>query len=85
MKGTVSIKRGDEEATPLGNIEIQAVRKNKKSGKWEVIANTLSAFDGFYSMPSVPTGNVTLRVNPDQIARLAIVKFKSISLFFKEG
>lgn len=81
IEGKVILAKENGVKKPLGNITIQAVRKNLFTGKREVVTQAVTAYDGFYSMPGVPLGNIELRVDPGQVSRLAIVKGASKKLY----
>lgn len=84
IEGSITLEHDDKEATPLANIEVQAVRNDPETGKEEVLAVASTAFDGFYSMAGVPVGKITLRINPNQAKRLAIQSKTSIPLILSK-
>lgn len=83
IEGTVVLSKGaDDETKPLGNIGVEVVRTSPIDGKTEVIAQAITSYDGLYTIDGIPVGNVTLRIKPDQAARLAVTGelAKSITL-----
>lgn len=68
VEGVVAMVRG-EETVPLTNVEIQVVRADRPE---EIVANALTAFDGYYFIDGVPTGTYLLRIEPGQAERLGI-------------
>jgi outer membrane usher protein FimD/PapC len=74
IEGTVTLVNKEGKSRLLGSITIQAVRTDALSGKQKVIAEIDSSYDGFYSLSGVPLGNISLRIDPEQVSRLAITK-----------
>lgn len=72
IEGTVYLARQEGEQSPLANIEIQAVRSNALTGEEEVVKSAFTAFDGYYSLSGIPTGQITLRIDPEQVKRLSV-------------
>ena len=64
--GTVSSDR-EGGALPLGDVTLQLVQADGR-----VVAETTSEFDGFFVFESVAYGEYTLRVSPEQAARLGL-------------
>lgn len=81
IEGSVSLLRSNQsKEVPLGNLEIQAVQINPKNNKSHVVASVLTSFDGFYSLANVPIGATELRINPEQLKRLAAAIKQTIKL-----
>jgi len=81
VEGSVSLLRSNQsKEIPLGNLEIQAVQINPNNNKPSVVASVLTSFDGFYSLPNVPIGATELRINPEQLKRLAASVKQTIKL-----
>ncbi len=57
--------QGDQDARAVSNAEIQLV-----DTLGTIIQTTKTAFDGFYLFTLVPTGSYTVRIAPEQVARL---------------
>lgn len=66
VAGTVRIRRGDQVREAPG-IRLQIV-----SSSGEVVAETRTAYDGFYDLPRIPPGRYVLRVDPKQAERLGL-------------
>ena len=66
VTGTIRIRRGGQEREAPG-IRLQII-----SASGEVVAETRSAYDGFYDLPRVPPGRYVLRVDPAQAERLGL-------------
>lgn len=66
VTGTVRTRRGGPEREAPG-IRLQIV-----STSGEVVAETRSAYDGFYDLPKIPPGRYVLRVDPAQAERLGL-------------
>jgi len=81
VEGTIMLlKPADGDAMPLANVEVQALRRNPKTGKAEIVARTTSSFDGFYALANIPIGQIELRIDPAQLKRLAIKDGQPIKL-----
>lgn len=72
VEGHITLSRADKSSTPLSNIEIQALQKHPLTGELNVVATSYSAYDGFYSIADIPLGSTQLRINPEQLGRLAV-------------
>jgi outer membrane protein OmpA-like peptidoglycan-associated protein len=60
-------QRDNGKLTEAAGINIEVV-----DAKGNVVKKTRSSFDGFYSVPNVPTGGYTIRVQPVQVQRLNV-------------
>lgn len=60
-------QRDNGRLTEAAGINIEVV-----DAKGDVVKKTRSSFDGFYSVPNVPTGGYTVRVQPVQVQRLNV-------------
>ena len=67
VEGIVSLNN-----RPMGNIGIEVLKTNKRTGKFELIQQTATAFDGLYVLTGIPVGDIVIRVNPAQGTRLAV-------------
>ena len=73
VEGTIMLlKPESNDALPLANVEIQALQRNPKTGRTEIVSRTVSSFDGFYALANIPVGQFELRIDPAQLKRLAI-------------
>ena len=66
IDGTVYRRRGDW-SDPVADAVVQIV-----DGDGKVVKETRTAYDGFYLLDFVVPGKYTLRIDPDQIARLKL-------------
>ncbi|MHB8800746.1 MAG: hypothetical protein ACYDBY_20055 [Thermoanaerobaculia bacterium] len=66
VTGTIRTRRAGQEREAPG-IRLQLV-----STSGEVVAETRSAYDGFYDLPRIPPGRYVLRVDPAQAVRLGL-------------
>jgi len=55
------VKRG------VGDLRLELLNEN-----YEVVAETVSSWDGFYIIPGVIAGEYWLRVSPEQLQRLGL-------------
>ncbi len=67
IDGTVFLRRG-ETLTEIANVQLQLV-----NASGEVVAETKSAFDGFYLFQFVRPGRYAVRVAPEQVERLRLL------------
>ena len=73
VEGTIMLtKQADNDSVPLANVEVQALQRNPKTGKTEIVGRTTTSFDGFYALANIPVGQFELRIDPAQLKRLAI-------------
>ena len=68
VDGMVYLRRGTS-VVGLSNVELQLVNT-----EGEVVQQTKTAFDGFYLFTYVRPGRYFVRISPDQIERLKLVK-----------
>ena len=81
VEGTVMmLKPAENDSMPLANVEIQALQRNPKTGKTEIVGRTTTSFDGFYALANIPVGQFELRIDPAQLKRLAIKNGQSKQL-----
>ncbi|OEY65263.1 carboxypeptidase-like regulatory domain-containing protein [Marinobacter sp. X15-166B] len=64
IDGTVYLLSGAEERG-VGGVQLELLDE-----RMDVIAQTTTAWDGFYIVPAVPPGDYWLRVSPEQLRRL---------------
>jgi hypothetical protein len=63
LTGTVYV--GGENSRPIGGIQVVLMDRNG-----EVVAETLSGYDGFFEMLRVPPGAYLLTINPEQASNV---------------
>lgn len=86
VEGNITLTQSGSESTrPLSNLEVQALQRNPSTGKMIVVAKTFSAYDGFYSLTGIPIGKVQIRIDPEQLNRLAVKGRPQINLVLKKG
>lgn len=66
IDGTVYRRRGDW-ADPVADVNLQLV-----DAKDRVVKETKTAYDGFYLIDFIRPGTYTLRIDPEQLTRLAL-------------
>lgn len=71
----VIYRQGDEEADPAGEVLVQLV-----DNKGDIIKEVQSQYDGFYLIDFIAPGTYTLRVDPEQLARLELPDVESRSI-----
>ncbi len=70
----------NERRTPAPGIQVEAVNSDGT-----VIERTVSGYDGFYELTNLPPGKCSIRVSPDQSAKLSFASSLRQVLIDREG
>ncbi len=74
IDGTVYFRRG-RRYTAAGNVRLELI-----NAEGNVVAETRSAFDGFYVFIVVPDGKYLVRISPGQIEKLGLSRVRALEV-----